>query len=141
MSALLPELIEIFGPIIEHGHAIKTREKIFYSFRKPYEKNNIKTHGSLWNQFSYFDGVISISEISENKNLNGYVFIEQKGRSPILFLSNLNKFIQYLENRADGLFPAIYFIDDEFDICLCENGEMGAMKPIFIYKGIKSQIQ
>ncbi|MEL7630297.1 hypothetical protein AAGW04_15035 [Pectobacterium aroidearum] len=137
MNSLFTELVEFFGPVVEHGDAIKIRKKVFDCFRKPYVKNDIKTHGSLWSQFSYFDGVISISDISEGENSNGYVFVEQKGKSPVLFFSSLNKFISYLESRADGLFPAIYFIDDGFNFCLCENGEMGAMRPIFIYKGIK----
>ncbi len=66
---------------------------------------------------------------------SGYIYVEDQGKERSVFLSTLAVFINDLNSRDDGLFPAIYFVNHDWTICLCENGERGSMKPIYLYKG------
>lgn len=126
-----------FGTAIEYNKAMKIRNEIYDLFRKSYVKKDMTTHGSLWNQYISPGGIIATCDIHIDKNIQGYVFVEGKKKGMQVFLSTLKQFLDYLESREDGLFPAIYFIDKKFTFCLGENGERGSMKPIYIYKGLR----
>lgn len=126
-----------FGTALENNKAINIRNEIFALFRKPFVKKDITTHGSLWLQYASPDGIITACDINIDKNIQGYVFVEGKKKEMRVFLSTLKQVFDYLESREDGLFPAIYFVDEKLTFCFGENGERGSMKPIYIYKGLR----
>lgn len=130
-------LFDFFGAAIEDGNAMKIRNNIFDLFRNPYVKKDMSTHGPLWNQYVSPDGIMITGDIHFDENILGYVFVDGKKKEMRVFSSTLRQFFDYLENREDGLFPAVYFIDENYTFCLGENGERGSMKPIYIYKGLK----
>lgn len=137
MDLLFSTYTHFFGTNIEHDKAIEIRKVIIHTFRKPFIKKDIKTHGPLWNQYIAPKGAIDITNLDTDKNIQGYVLVDGKGKNMYLFLSSLKNFLSYLENRNDGLFPAIYFVNKDFTFCLGENGERGTMQPIYVYKGVK----
>lgn len=137
MNTLMPVFIKYFGAAIDQNDAVKLRNDIFDAFRKPYAKSDMTTHGPLWNQYAFPQNTVTVCDLNIDKDIHGYIFVEGKGKKMCVFLSTFRKFIDYLENRSDGLYPAIYFIDNELTVCFCENGERGSMKPIYLYKGIK----
>ncbi|MCN9010669.1 hypothetical protein MLP03_22905 [Escherichia coli] len=137
MNSLMYSFISYFGSAIDQNDAVNVRKDIFDTFRKPYVKSDMATHGPLWNQYVSPQNTMATCDLNIDKDIHGYIFVEDKGKKTCVFLSTFRKFIDYLENRDDGLYPAIYFIDNEFTVCFCDNGERGSMKPIYLYKGIK----
>ncbi|BDR57665.1 hypothetical protein XA3_01060 [Xylocopilactobacillus apicola] len=105
------------------------RKNILASFRKPFIKKDITTNGPLWNPQR-------INEIILDKNTQGYIFVD--GQDIYIFHTSWEKFANYLQYRQDGIYPAVYFIDENFTSCFGENGERGSMKPVYIYIGLKS---
>jgi hypothetical protein len=135
MNTLFSTYSHFFGINIKRNKAIEIRKAIIHNFRKPFIKKDIKTHGPLWSQYIAPQGAIDINNLDIDKNISGYVLIDGKGNNLHLFLSSLEKFLSYLENRNDGIFPPIYFVNKDFTFCLAENGERGSMRPIYVYKG------
>jgi len=121
--------------VVEQKEAMSIRKDIIHMFRKPYLKHDMTTHGPLWNQYSFPQETITICDLELEQDSSGYIYVEGKGKNFYVFSSTLSTFIQYLQSREDGLFPAIYFVDREYTMCLCENGERGSMKPVYLYRG------
>ncbi len=135
MNAQMSVFISYFGDPVEPNDATSIRKDIINAFRKPYLKKDMTTHGSLWNQYSFPQGTITVDHIALDNDISGYMYVEGKGKDEVIFLATLSQFIDYLNGREDGLFPAVYFVDRECTMCLCENGERGAMKPVYLYQG------
>ncbi len=135
MNAQMSGFISYFGAPMKPNDAISIKTDIMNAFRKPYFKNDMTTHGPLWNQYSFPQGTITVGDIELDNDISGYMYVEGKGKDGVIFLTTWSQFVNYLDGRDDGLFPAIYFVNSEWTVCLCENGERGSMKPIYLYKG------
>ena len=127
MNAQMSGFIRYFGAPMKPNDAISIKKDIMNAFRKPYFKNDMTTHGSLWNQYSFPQDTITVDHIALDDDIPGYMYVEGKGKDEVIFLATLSQFIDYLNSRDDGLFPAVYFVDLECTMCLCENGERGAI--------------
>jgi len=134
MNLQISALVDFFGSAIEQGKALEIKKNIIAKFRRPYVKKDMNTHGPLWSQYYSPQGIITSSDINPEVNVPGYIYAESKAKEAFVFKTTLNDFIKYLESREDGLYPAVYFVNDSFTFCLCENGERGSMKPIYLYK-------
>ena len=133
MRTQISTLKDFLGPAIEQEKGRKIRKDIMDNFRLPYIKKDMTSHGPLWSQHSCPQGVITVCDLNLQENVSGYIFAECKGKEVCIFDAALIDFIKYLENREDGLFPAVYFVNNTLAFCLCENGERGSMKPIYLY--------
>ncbi|MCX2890620.1 MULTISPECIES: hypothetical protein [unclassified Pseudomonas] len=138
MNNLIPEFVKCFGPVVLHDETVRVRNIIFAAFRRPYVKGDINTHGPLWAQYASPQGVLVMSELDIDKDTRGYIFVEGRGNGFKVFCSSLGRFLDFLVDREDGVFPAMYFVDENFVFCLCENGERGSMRPIYFYRGAKA---
>ncbi|MHA0916679.1 hypothetical protein ACR9H8_18315 [Kosakonia cowanii] len=134
MRTQISTLKDFFGPAIEQVQGRKIRKDIMDNFRLPYIKKDMNSHGPLWSQYACPQGVITVCDIKLHENISGYIFAECKSKEVFIYNSTLIDFIKYLESREGGLFPAVYFIKNTLAFCLCESGERGTMKPIYLYK-------
>lgn len=71
-------------------------------------------------------------------NIKGFILVEGKKKNVRVFASTLGLFLDYLENREDGVFAAIYFVDKKFNFCFGENGERGSNEANISLTGLKS---
>lgn len=138
MNIFFQDLTDFFGIDTLDKNVVEFKKNILASFRKPFIKKDITTHGPLWNQYVAPNGIVDINEIILDKNTQGYIFVDGQGKDIYIFHTSWEKFANYLQYRRDGLYPAIYFIDENFTSCFGENGERGSMKPVYIYIGLKS---
>lgn len=137
MNSLMPTLVSHFGLQVEQRLALEIRSEIFEAFRRPYLKNEMCTHGALWSQYACPQMKLTLDDGCLEKDTEGYVFVEKRGREVHVFRTALHGFIEYLEHRDDGLFPAVYFVDVDLSVCICETGERGSMRPIWLYIGAR----
>ena len=75
MDLLFSTYTHFFGTNIEHDKAIEIRKVIIHTFRKPFIKKDMKTHGPLWNQYIAPKGAIDITNLDTDKNIQGYVLV------------------------------------------------------------------
>lgn len=134
---VVEDLVAFFGAKVlldEEKAAFKKR--MWGAFRIPLVKKDMSTHGALWSRYAFPDGVVELDEVGLDRAARGFVFVDGKGKAGCVFRACWGRFVEFLNEREDGLFPAVYFVDEGLSVCVGENGERGSMKPVFVYVGL-----
>ncbi|MDE1461741.1 hypothetical protein [Spartinivicinus poritis] len=123
----------IFGLSLPLDETKIVLEKFKNKFRKEFIKKDISTHGLIWSNFKGAVNWVKLDEIKDFDPDPCYVYIEARKRSK-LYTRNFLKFREYLLNRDDGRYPAIYVFDINMVECICDTGENGSLSPIVLMR-------